>query len=236
LRPSWKEAPPLPTGILPAWPNQLVGNRRLSGAAVQSEMSRKVLPRWGEIGVTKVPIFTVSNEQFADLCTQLGLTKSDIPPQLKARLERIATRYRLWVQQDEKGQSQAERNAALKQVLASPQDLELRLAQLDSTTEGELLDVLWLHPGIKSRGSLPLLDQIAAHDPELVIDCGARPISFTSASRPRRPAILALSSFSRDDRARPRCDSSPEHPTRSTPALSPCRWLLTMPVLETPPG
>jgi hypothetical protein len=100
-------------------------------------MSRKVLPRWGEIGVTKVPIFTVSNEQFADLCTQLGLTKSDIPPQLKARLERIATRYRLWVQQDEKGPSQAERNAALKQVLASPQDLELRLAQLDFTTEGE---------------------------------------------------------------------------------------------------
>jgi hypothetical protein len=136
-------------------------------------MPKKVTPRWGEPGINnvKVPTFTLSDDQFAKLCTHLDLSASDIPPQLKPKLEFIGTRYRLWIQQDEKGPSQAERNAALKKLLASRQDVKLLLAQLDSTTQGELLDLLWSHPGIKSRSSLPLLDQIAREVPELVIDC-----------------------------------------------------------------
>jgi hypothetical protein len=138
-------------------------------------MPKKVTPRWGEPGINnvKVPSFTLSDDQFAKLCTHLDLSASDIPPQLKPKLELIGTRTRLWIQQDEKGPSQAERNAALKKLLASRQDVKLLVAQLDSTTQGELLDVLWSHPRIKFRGG-EQLDQIARDDPGLVIDCAKR--------------------------------------------------------------
>jgi hypothetical protein len=151
---TWKEAPATSQGDFACVAESASWKPAHEWSGGSVEMPRKVLPRRGEIGATKVPTFTMSNEQIADHCTQLSLTTSDIPPQLKTTLEWIAARYRLWVQQDEKGPSQAERNAALKQVLASPQHVELTLAQLDSTTEGELLDVLWLRPGIKSGGSL----------------------------------------------------------------------------------
>ena len=92
------------------------------------------------------------------------------PFTLKPRLEAIGARYLLWLEQDERGPSRAERNAALKSVLTSPQELERNLAQLDYATQGELLDMLWAR--LLARGEkLGLLDQIARDDPELVIDC-----------------------------------------------------------------
>jgi hypothetical protein len=128
------------------------------------------VPRWEEIGAMKVPTFTLSEEQFTELTRLLGLRASDVPPQLKATLEWIGARYLLWLQQDEKGPSQAERNAALKRLLGTPQGLEPILARLDYATQDALLDVLWARL-IASGRKLVLLDQIARDDPELVIDC-----------------------------------------------------------------
>jgi len=128
-------------------------------------MPRKVVPRWGKTGVMKVPSFTLSEEQFTELSGLLSPSS-----QLKATLEWIGARYLLWLQQDERGPSQAERNAALKQLLGTPQELEPMLAKLDYATQDELLDVLWARL-IASGRKLVLLDQIARDDPELVIDC-----------------------------------------------------------------
>jgi hypothetical protein len=137
-------------------------------------MPRKVSPRWGEPGIdkVKVPSFTLNDQQMALLGRHLG-NSSETHLQLKRQLEWIGARCRLWTQQDEKGSSRAERNAALKRVLASPRELERNLAQLDHATQGELLDMLWAH--LQTRGAkLGLLDQIARDDPELVIDCAKR--------------------------------------------------------------
>jgi hypothetical protein len=112
----------------------------------------------------------LDEEDLAEIGNALGIRASETLSQLKPRLEEIGTRYLLWLQQDERGPSQAERNAALKKVLASPQEPERRLAQLDYATQGELLDMLWAR--LLARGEkLALLDQIARDDPELVIDC-----------------------------------------------------------------
>ena len=158
-------------------------------------MPRKVTPRWGKAGVMKVPSFTLSDEQFAELVRLLGLSALETPPQLKAKLEWIGTRYLLWIQQDEKGPSQAERNAALRKVLASPQELAPILAELDYATQGELLDILWAHL-LATGGKLGLLDQIALEDPELVIDCARRLLAEGKkrrgpASRKTLPIIIA---------------------------------------------
>src|SRR5512144_1880874 len=133
-------------------------------------MPRKVLPRWEELGAMKVPTFALSGEQFTELSRLLGLSASAIPPQLKATLEWVGARYLLWLQQDESGSSQAERNAALKQLLGTPQELEPNLARLDYATQGELLDRIWARL-IASGRKLELLDQIARDDRELVLDC-----------------------------------------------------------------
>ena len=136
-------------------------------------MPRKVMPRWGDTGVMKVPIFTLDEEDLAEIGSALGIRASETLSQLKPRLEEIGARYLLWLQQDERGPSQAERNAALKKVLASPQELERKLALLDYATRGELLDELWA--SLLARGEkLGLLDQIARDDPKLVIDCAKR--------------------------------------------------------------
>jgi len=136
-------------------------------------MPRKVTPRWGDTGVMKVPTFTLDEEDLAEIGSALGIRASETLSQLKPRLEEIGARYLLWLQQDERGPSQAERNAALKKVLASPQELERKLALLDYATRGELLDMLWAH--LQTRGAkLGQLDQIARDDPELVIDCAKR--------------------------------------------------------------
>ena len=134
-------------------------------------MPRKVIPRWGETGVMKVPSFTLDDEQLAEIDAYLGLSTLDSLSQLKATLEWIGGRYRLWIQQDERGPSRAEQNAALKKLLASPRELESLLAQLDYATQAELLDMLWTHPLAKSRGGIVQLDQCARDTPELVIDC-----------------------------------------------------------------
>jgi hypothetical protein len=136
-------------------------------------MPRKVTPRWGETGVMKVPSFTLDEEDLDEIGSALGISGGEALSQLKPRLEEIATRYLLWIQQDERGPSQAERNAALKRVLASPQELERNLAQLDYATQGELLDKLWVR--LQARGGkLALLDKITRDDPKLVIDCAKR--------------------------------------------------------------
>jgi hypothetical protein len=136
-------------------------------------MPRKVTPRWGDTGVMKVPTFTLDEEDLAEIGSALGIRASETLSQQKPRLEEIGARCLLWIQQDEKGPSQAERNAALKKVLASPQELARNLAQLDYATQGEFLDMLWEH--LLARGEkLGLLDQIARGDPELVIDCAKR--------------------------------------------------------------
>jgi hypothetical protein len=117
----------------------------------------------------KVPAFTLDEEDLAEIGSALGVSWEALW-QLKPRLEEIGARYLLWIQQDEKGPSQAERNAALKKVLASPEGLKRNLAQLDYATQRELLDMLWAH--LQARGEkLALLDQIASDDPELVLDC-----------------------------------------------------------------
>jgi hypothetical protein len=149
----------------------------------------------GKDGVMKVPSFTLSDEQFAELVRLLGLSASENPPQLKTKLEWIGTRYLLWIQQDEKGPSQAERNAVLRRVSASPQELERSLAQLDYATQGELLDILWAHL-LGIGGKLGLLDQLAREDPELVIDCAKRLLAKGKtrrgpASRKTLPIIIA---------------------------------------------
>ena len=136
-------------------------------------MPRKVTPRWGDTGVMKVPTFTLDEEDLAEIGSALGIRASETLSQLKPSLEEIGARCLLWFQQDERGPSQAERNAALKKVLASPQELERKLALLDYATRGELLDELWA--SLLARGEkLGLLDQIARDDPKLVIDCAKR--------------------------------------------------------------
>ena len=136
-------------------------------------MPRKVMPRWGDTGVMKVPTFTLDEEDLAEIASALGIRASETLSQQKPSLEEIGARCLLWIQQDEKGPSQAERNAALKRLLASPQELERNLALLDYATQGELLDMLWAHL-LASGTELGLLDQIARDDPELVIDCAKR--------------------------------------------------------------
>lgn len=128
----------------------LKASHRSEVASKTSDLSmpRKVLPRREKIGAMKVPTFTLSEEQLTELSSLLGLSASDVLLQLKATLEWIGARYLLWFQQDERGPSQAERNAALKQLLGTPQDLEPILAQLDYATRGELLGMNrpHLHP------------------------------------------------------------------------------------------
>ena len=136
-------------------------------------MPRKVTPRWGDTGVMKVPTFTLDEEDLAEIGSALGIIASETLSQLKPSLEEIGARCLLWFQQDERGPSQAERNAALKKVLASQQELERNLAQLDYATQRELLYMLWVR--LLARGEKPaLFDQIARNDPELVIDCAKR--------------------------------------------------------------
>jgi glutamyl-tRNA reductase len=72
------------------------------------EMPRKVTPRWGETGV---PSFTLDDKQVAEIGRHLGMKASAAISQLKATLEEIGARYRLWIKQDEKGPSWAEQNA-----------------------------------------------------------------------------------------------------------------------------
>jgi hypothetical protein len=158
-------------------------------------MPRKVTPHWGNAGVMKVPSFTLDEEDLAEIRSALGITASETLSYLKPRLEAIGARYLLWIQQDEKGPSRAERNAALKKVLASPQELERNLAQLDYASQGELLDILWAHL-LAIGGKLGLLDQIALEDPELVIDCAKRLLAEGKkrrgpASRKTLPIIIA---------------------------------------------
>lgn len=73
-------------------------------------------PRWGETAVRRVPTFTLRDDQFASLCRLFGLRPADTFPEFKATLEGIGARYLLWIEQDERGPSQAERNAALKHL------------------------------------------------------------------------------------------------------------------------
>jgi hypothetical protein len=120
----------------------------------------------------KVPTFTLDDEDLDEVGSALGISAGEAL-ELKPSLEEIGARYLLWFEQDESGPSQAERNAALKKVLASPQELERNLAQLDHATQCELLDMLWAH--LLTRGEqLGPLDQIARDDPELVMDCAKR--------------------------------------------------------------
>jgi hypothetical protein len=158
-------------------------------------MPRKVMPRWGKSGVMKVPSFTLDEEDLAEIGSALGIKATETLSYLKPRLEAIGARYLLWIQQDEKGPSQAERNAALRRVLASLQELAPILAELDYATQGELLDVLWAHL-LATGGKLGLLDQIALEDPELVIDCARRLLAEGKkrrgpASRKTLPIIIA---------------------------------------------
>jgi len=118
----------------------------------------------------KVPPFTLSEEQFTELSRLLGLSASDAVPQLKPTLEWIGARYLLWFHQDERGPSQAERNAALTQLLRTPQELEPNLPRLDYATQAELLDMIWACLNFSGR-KLVLLDQIARDNPERVISC-----------------------------------------------------------------
>ena len=65
---------------------------------------------------------------------------SSAPPlemsgKLKTTLEWIGTCYLLWLQQDEKGPSRAERNAKLKQLLASTKELDWTPARLSYATK-----------------------------------------------------------------------------------------------------
>jgi hypothetical protein len=135
-------------------------------------MPRKVTPRWGETGVMEVLSFTLDDKHVAEIGKPLGIGASKTLSQLKPTLEWIGARHRLWHQQDERGPSRAQQNAALKNLLASP-ELEPVLAQLDYATQALLLDMLWTHPLIKFRG-IERLDQFARDVPEIVIECAKR--------------------------------------------------------------
>jgi hypothetical protein len=132
-------------------------------------MPREVKPRWGETGVMKVPIFRLDEEQLVEIGQHLGIGRSAAFV-LKPTLEWIGARYLLWIQQDEKGPSRAEQNAALHKLLASGRELSSTLAQLDYATHARLLDVLWTHPPTESRRVFEQLHQMAAAV-DHVVDC-----------------------------------------------------------------
>src|SRR5262245_18052076 len=128
-------------------------------------MPRKVVPRWGDNGVAKVPDFKLSADQIDALAGLLEIGSPAAVETLKSNLEGICARYLLWIQQDAKGPSWAEHNAALKKPIASPQRLEPILAQLDHATQARLLDALWTSPRIKILRNIERLDQIARDAP-----------------------------------------------------------------------
>lgn len=105
-------------------------------------MARKVRPRWGDDGVTEVPDFAFSPEQARGLATQLDITRPDDIDRLKQELAEIASFYLRWSAQDEDGPSRAERNAALKEVVAASRRLELVLTALDHASEAGIMDAL----------------------------------------------------------------------------------------------
>src|SRR5262245_17094995 len=108
-------------------------------------MPRKVQPRWDALGVEKVPDFKLSADQVAVLARILEIERPPTIAKLKSELELIGAYYRVWLQQDEKGPSWAEQNAALKKLLASHEP-KLVLARLDYATQSRVLDELWTHP------------------------------------------------------------------------------------------
>jgi hypothetical protein len=75
-------------------------------------MPRKVQPRWGDTGVARVPDFKFSADQLAAIAGILEIDSAAAIAKLKSELESIGARCRLWFQQDEKGPSWAEQNAA----------------------------------------------------------------------------------------------------------------------------
>jgi hypothetical protein len=108
-------------------------------------MPRKVQPRWDAWGGEKVPDFVLSADQVAALAGILEIDNRAAIVKLKQSLEWLGAYYPVWLQQDEKGPSRAEQNAALKKLLASLEP-KLTLAQLDYATRGQVLDELWTHP------------------------------------------------------------------------------------------
>ncbi len=105
-------------------------------------MSKKAKARWCEDGVTEVPSFTLSPEQACNLVDRLGLTRRKDVAGLKRDLEDVAAWYLRWKDKDEGGPTRAERNAALKEVVAASQSFEALLGRLDYASESELMDAL----------------------------------------------------------------------------------------------
>jgi hypothetical protein len=95
-----------------------------------------------------VPDFKLSADQVAVLARILEIDRPPTIAKLKSELESIGAYYPVWLQQDEKGPSWAEQNAALKKLLASPEP-KLTLARLDYATQSRVVGallVVW--PGV----------------------------------------------------------------------------------------
>src|SRR5262245_40533033 len=133
-------------------------------------MPRKVQPRWGASGVEKVPDFKLSGDQLAALAEILEIDSPPARAKLKSGLESIGARHRMWFQQDEKGPSWAEQNAALKKLLASPES-KLTLARLDYATQSRVLDELWTHRCPRSGEVVENLLEVTDDALEHVLHC-----------------------------------------------------------------
>jgi hypothetical protein len=155
-------------------------------------MPRKVQPRWDAWGVEKVPDFKLSADQLAALA---GILEIDSPltiAKLKSELESIGAYYPVWLQQDEKGPSWAEQNAALKKLLVSPEP-KLTLSRLDYATQGRVLDELWTHRCPRSGEVVENLLEVTDDTLEHVLHCAKLALAEGQKRRgPPTPKTLPL--------------------------------------------
>jgi hypothetical protein len=123
----------------------------------KSPMPKKVQPRWAAMRDAEVPDFKLSADQVAALAKMIEIHSPAAMANLKPSLEQIGVYYLRGLQQDEKGPSRAEQNAALRRVIRSGRELSSTLARLDDATHGRLLDALMMQPVIEAR---PVIEQL----------------------------------------------------------------------------
>ena len=105
-------------------------------------MAKKTRPRWCDDGVGEVSDFALNSEQARALAAALDITQQQEIDRLADELNDVGRCYLRWSDQDEKGPTRAERNAALKEVLAASRRLEMLLKALDHASEANLMDSL----------------------------------------------------------------------------------------------
>lgn len=103
-------------------------------------MPKRVIPRWGDNGAHEIP--ELSPEQVLAINALAEAVHPKDAAAAAAELTEIAQTYLVWLEQDEKGPTRAERNAALKEILDATKRLERLLSLLDGASESDLVDVL----------------------------------------------------------------------------------------------